>query len=221
MRFSSFLVFALFFFALPAAAFYAQEVYLERNRDIVVVEEPAQKQQFFGELIGWPHTYTMLIKEKTWFSATLSIPDIERLENNVNFILVKEAARGVEEVVRIPASQSEWLPEKEKWSGERNRRGPTFEAELEPGVYIFEVSTPDNIGKYVLETGTGEYKDAGYFTRLGMLVDLKRFHESSPLTLLFVPSVYIPLGLIVLIMGGAAVYIRRRRGKTESAIVEP
>lgn len=217
---SIFLTLALFFVALPAAAFYAEEVYLERNRDIKVIEEPTAKQQFFGELVGWPHTFTMLIKEKTFFTTTLSIPDIERLENNVNFILVKEVTRGVEEVVRIPAGKSEWLPEKESWSGEKNRRGPTFEAELEPGVYIFEVSTPDNIGKYVLEVGTGEYKDSGYFERLGMLVDVKRFHESWLITLLFVPTVYMPLMVIVLGVALVVVYRQRHNRKKESAIVD-
>lgn len=177
--------------------------------DYIHLDELNISTAYYGTLLEFPHTYRIEAAEPTRLHVELLAPAF--IEGNYpSAILVREEKRGVSEVARINATDAAWEPFYEVWGGDSYRRGPTFTTELAPGSYIFEVSTPDNLSKYVLVVGEEERLTLkGYFEMLGKIYEVKRFMEKSPLAVFQSPLYYLP-GLLILAF---AFWLWRRRHK--------
>jgi hypothetical protein len=78
------------------------------------------------------------------------------------------------------------------------------------GTYRIEVSTPDNIGKYVLVTGFLEdQSEIGFFETMRRIAAVKEFFEKPSVAVLQSPFYFVPL-LIVIGLCGGLWYWRRR-----------
>ncbi len=211
--------FTLFFFlcALPVYAHTPYFVEQKSLHDVTAIENPEYSRAFYGMLAGFPHTYEIRTPEPFHLYVQVLVPDTETTENIINGIIIKETGKGgrVEEVARLTAKDASWESWHEPFGNDTYRIGGTFERDVAPGVYRIEVSTPDNLGKYVLAVGNLEGKDGiGYFETIGRLIEVKAFFGKSKIRIIESPLVYIPL----LILGALTClfYWRRiRRGNLQ------
>jgi hypothetical protein len=181
--------------------------------DVVTIEDPDLSQAFYGLLQGFPHTYEFTVTQPMKLFVEVLVPDIESSTNNVSSIIVREVERSgrVTEIARLPAKDAAWESFFEPFGGDSYRRGPRFEAGIEPGKYRVEVHTPDNVEKYVLVVGKREeFAGIGYFELLGRIAEVKVFFEKPRISIVQSPFVYIPL-IIILIAFGALWYWRKKR----------
>jgi hypothetical protein len=180
--------------------------------DIHVIEDYNLSQAFYGELDNFPHTFEIRATEPFTLFTKILQPDIESSDGNVSGIIIKlPAERGrVEEVARL-SEKGTWPTEYEIFGGDSYRTGPSFERELGPGTYRIEVSTPDNIEKYVLVVGKREELTIGYFELVGRIAEVKAFFGKSKLRVVESVYVYVPILLVASVVG--YLWYRRRRGQ--------
>ena len=206
-------LFALLFLPLFASAHQPVLLSSSDQLEIFTIADPTLSQAFYGELSGWPHTYEIRATEPFLLYTQILEPDIDSAAKNHHLIVIKERAngRGVEEVVRLPAKDADWESFYEPFGSDTYLAGGEYEAEVEPGVYRIEVSTPRNEGKYVLSVGKIEdFSDLGYFETVKRIYQVKLFFEKPGIAVVLSPFVYVPL-IVILLVGGGGYYLYRRR----------
>jgi len=184
-------------------------------KDIELVTDPELSQAFYGQLIGFPHTYEIRATEPFTLYAEILLPDIDSSKNNVSGIIIKEQRAGgrVEEVTRLRAREATWETTYEPFGGDTYRKGQSFEAEVGPGVYRIEVNTPDNIEKYVLVLGKREEMTLGYFELIGRIIEVKVFFDKPKWRAIESPFIYVPL--VIFAIGVLAFFIWKRKRREE------
>jgi len=182
--------------------------------DVVDIQNPEEEKMFFGHMNSFPHTFEIDSKDSFNLYVEIRVPDIESSKNNISGIIVKEneGSGSVSEVARLPAKSVEWESLYEKSEGDHYRVGPQFGKELGAGVYRVEVSTPDNIEKYVLIIGKEKSSEAvGYFEKVRRIAELKAFFGKSQFSIIESRTVYAPLIFVTLLALPAVFFVRRRR----------
>jgi hypothetical protein len=167
--------------------------------DVVGLADLETKTYWHGELAGFPHSYQLVIEDPTEVSFALRAPATAAAATTSRVIVVRQERRGVAEVLRLTADGAPWELVRD-WRGpHRYLVGPQYTGELAPGIYILEVSTPDNLGQYTLVSGTEEQP---WYTRplatLGEVHQTNRFFGYSPLRLVLSPLIWVPVFIIVL-----------------------
>jgi len=183
------------------------------NTEAVPIDNPEEEQMFFGQLESAPHTFQITSETPFHMYVEVRVPDIDSSSNNVSGTVVRETKPGsVEEVARLRAKDAEWNRVYEKFEGDHYRVGSTFESELDAGTYFVEVSTPDNIEKYVLIIGREDaHQDIGYFEKVAKIADVKSFFEKTQLSVLGVATVYRPVILVGVLLVLILLFLRRRK----------
>lgn len=184
--------------------------------DITEIKNPTLKQTFYGQLLGFPHTYEIVVIQPLLLRVQINVPNFDTNSNILSGIIIKEPkGKGrVEEIVRLSAKDAAWNTEHEWWTLDSYRAGPIFEKELAPGTYRLEVNTPDNVEKYVLVVGTEDDMALGYFETIQRIANVKAFFEKSQLRVIESPLVSVPLFAI-----GVAYALWRRTRKQRAAIL--
>ncbi len=114
-----------------------------------------ERQVYLGTLAGDPHLYEVTITEPKDFNLMLYQRRAESSLVPLSVIIVKEneSGKGVTEIGRYIGSTEAWT---EVWHGAlalRVWQSELLQYDLSPGVYRFEVSTPENSGQYALVLG--------------------------------------------------------------------
>lgn len=119
--------------------------------ELETISNPTERSVFVGELKDFPHTYQFVVGDPFLFEAQVSV----RPEGNTetSLIIIKEERRGVSEVDRRTGTTEVWSGYRDWPSGMKFQGSSILQAELEPGVYRLEVSSPDNSGRYRLDVG--------------------------------------------------------------------
>ncbi len=156
--------------------------------------------QYLGLLAGDPHMYEFTIGETTMLTIKVSqlaadtpIP--------FSIIAVRENTQnaGVVEVGRLRAKDIVWEEERDGGLGLTLANSPAFEAEIGPGVYRVEVSTPENVGAYMMTIGTTEVP-AGYFKTLADVRMIQKSFGVSIFGMLLSTYILYPLGILMLMV---------------------
>ena len=187
--------------------------------DIGAIADPELSQAFYGAMDGFPHTYEIRATEPFHLFAEVLVPDIATSKNTVSGIIIKETGQGgrVSEVARLHAKAATWESFYEPFGGDSYRRGSSYEADVQPGVYRIEVSTPDNDTKYVLVVGKREGSGGvGYFETLGRIAEVKAFFGKSPVRIIESMYVYVPI-VIALVLLLAYWYLWRYRRRAQGS----
>lgn len=180
---------------------------------VETVPDPAKSRAYYGTLTGDPHTYEFtLAATSSMFIQTL-LPDLGGQAGLVKptGLLVEVLPNGrVSEVTRLYPDDAQWEAAFEPFGGDSYLQGPMFNEILPPGRYRFEVSTPDNVTKYVLAVGDEErWTGTNPLVLLGRIYQVKQFFDKPWYTVWQSPFYYVPT--LVLIIGGLAwLYYRRR-----------
>jgi hypothetical protein len=169
---------------------------------------------WLGELTNYPHLYTFSLPSTTTVQVELrAIPTRQEMSSSdLAGILVADTGDGsVREVARLSRTAN-WTVTKDGRSGVTYLARDPFAAKLGPGVYRFEVSTPKNQAKYMLRFG-GPEDNQGYFAALGEIRTIHSFYGYGIWYMLTSPYVYVPLLLLLLVIGFAGtVWYARGRG---------
>ncbi len=206
-------IIALFFLSIPHAVWAAipLRIHQESLFDITTIAEPTTQYFFYGQLDNFPHTYEFSIDEAIELSVSLENISTSTSDSRLSGLIVKEVPETgrVQEISRLQGSQTTWVPYFNHGVGGTLLKGPSFSQHIEPGTYRIEVHTPNNLEKYILLVGREEREDVGYFETLHRLATFASFNDQSRFSLIYTPTVYIPL-LILILASGAFVYVRRR-----------
>lgn len=201
-----------------ASAYFPLVVTQNTLHDIVTIQNPEESQTFYGQMLGFPHTYEIQTDTPLNLFVEISVPDIDSSTNNISGIIVQqvEGSGRVKEVARLYAKEATWGKYFEPVGGDTYRRGPQFEKEIPPGVYRIEVNTPNNIEKYVLTVGKKQNtKGVGYIEMIRRITSVKVFFGKSQFLIIESPFVYIPT--TILFLGIGVFWFRRRRRSKQSA----
>ena len=207
------IVFLLVLVPFFAVAHIPQMVAPESPRTLLQIDDPTISKAYYGNLVGFPHTYQLVSNEPFLLDIEILVPDIERAENIVSGIVVQQLDRGgVTEVVRLPASDASWESFNEPYGNDDYRQGGSFETELEAGSYLIEMSTPRNIGPYIFVIGELEdFSELGYFETVRRIAEVKAFFGKSKFAVVESPVVYGPIIIVLLIVVGFLGYRRFRK----------
>jgi len=189
----------LFFAAAPTFAFSPEITEVTRPYEVITIDEQAVRtQDYLGELTGFPVMYEVTSDEPFTLHAQVRQRYRSGLEPIAfSLIAIKQDDRGggVTEVARLRPDSSDWRRAKDSKLGFSLWEAPVLSAAVAPGTYRIEVSTPENLGKYLLSFGDEDAAD-GYFASLTGVKRTQEFFGFSFFRLLSSSYVYYPLGVI-------------------------
>lgn len=207
-----------FLFAGPAQAFNPVIAEVGQPYEIITIEEQGEStQEYLGELVGFPVMYEVTSDESFALQVKLQQryqPGGEPVDFSVIAIRKNERGGGVSEVARLQSSSTSWTKEKSSQLGMSVWESPVLMTDVQPGTYQIEVSTPDNVGKYLLYFGSKEVSD-GYFQNLAGIYRTQRFFGFSPLNILLSSYIYYPLGIILFLYVGQKIWKHRKLISTD------
>lgn len=186
----------------PAAAFSPVLTEVTRPYEIVTIEEEdIQNQAVLGELEGFPIMYEVTSDEPFTLQAAVR----QRFQSSaepIGFSLIairqNERGGGVTEVARLRPEPADWQRVKDARLGMSFWQSSDLLVDVEPGTYRVEISTPENMGKYLLSFGAGDVND-GYFATVAGIQRTQKFFGFSFLKLLTSSYVYYPLGILLIL----------------------
>lgn len=202
MLFKSILPFILGYFLLatPAWAYNPIINVVTLPYEVSVINSDLNLQsEYLGELTGDPHMYEFAIGTST--KLTLALAQEKGKEPSALSLIVvqqNEDKGGVSEIGRL-ASDIIWQDREDKILGLSFSQSQDFVADLRPGVYRVEVSTPDNFGKYALIVGEDVVVE-DYFKTLSQIYTFQKFFGGSIFSMLKSSYVHYPLGIILLLI---------------------
>jgi hypothetical protein len=179
---------------------------------IPILGDPVILQTILGELNNSPEMFEIV--SETEFNLTVEIRALPNQATSPEFggiiIRVKEP-RGVEEVARLRAAETDWNTVVDSVTGLLYRAGPFWSGIVPAGTYRVEVSTPENLGKYMLVVGSSASRP-GYFASLKAVALTYQFYQISRLRMFNSPYIHYPIGITVVIgLFGITWYWQRRR----------
>ncbi len=188
-----------FLIVTPALAFSPTINSVSIPYEVSVIENINLQSEYLGDLVGDPQMYEFVVASSTQLSLTLA-----QLETSApipfSLIVIKqnENRGGVTEVGRLKSSDISWQSSPDKALGLTLIKSQAFTAELSPGTYRVEVSTPENFGKYDLLVGEKE-NPVGYFKNLAGIYTTQNFFGKSIFSMFKSSYVYYPLGIILML----------------------
>jgi hypothetical protein len=207
------------FVAMPVSAFNAVTEVVPVQYEVVSINEPDREHLILGELSNSPEMYEIVSEEPfTLTLKTRAVPDDVLLPQLNVMIIRQKEVRGVEEVARLKASDVSWEREKDGNTGLPYLAGPEFSEHLEAGTYHIEISTPDNVGKYMLMLGDTP-DESGYFASLASVKMVHAFYGTNPIRLINSPFVHYPLGILLMLVLIGSTYLWHRRMKLQAVPV--
>lgn len=171
--------------------------------DNPVVEEMGRYHNFYGELTGFPHMFSISVPyDDTEVRIEILVPKKRGVLGNMSGILVKQEERGVSEVTRMYYADYEWEARRDWSTGDSYLYGGDFTETLGEGEYFFEVSNGENLGHYVLRVLVGEeepQEKRRYGQVLIDIVQMKSFMGKSPFSVLLSPFYAVPTLALLLV----------------------
>ena len=143
------LILAAALFSFPAAAHQPRIVY---GTTPILIDEPEVSKAYYAELRGQPAEYAIISDAPFELYVGLTVPDIPGAETDFRVTITS----GGEAVAELDGAAHEWTPFHEEFAGDDYLNGPEFRTQAAAGEYEITVSSPDDLGKYVLATGERE-----------------------------------------------------------------
>lgn len=199
------------FGCLPTLSFAYSPIFNEVTQvyGVLPLEQPiTTRYEYHGILHGYPDTYSFMVDATTTLSVAIDAYAGDKETEQFNGIIVrKNPLGGVTEVARLSSLGLDWSKGKDDitrlWFG----AGPTYSGEVGPGSYRVEVSNPLNEGRYRVTFGEEE-SATGYWEEVRAIKETRDFYGKWSLSMVVVPHVYLPLGIVALL---GAIWITWRR----------
>lgn len=186
---------------MPAQAYTAITHEANAPYEVRSIEESLTVEQWYlGELTQFPEMYEIGLIATTSLPISLKIPATEDVtQMRPTLLIVRDVdPRGVEEVMRVPFEATGWIKETDIRSGLAYFASPPLTVELAAGVYRIEVSSPNNLGKYMLVMGSDVTRPS-WGVSFATVRSLYDFYGVSKMLMVRSPVLYYPLGIIVVL----------------------
>ncbi len=170
---------------------------------VVVLEtNPEVKQTLLGILAGYPDMYEVVSDSP--FTLTLTLKQLEATATPTPFSLIvvqeNERRRGVTEIARLnPDPAVGWVKNYDSQLALTLLEAEPVSVALGAGIYRFEISTPENIGRYLVEMGS-QSAGSGYFASISRVRLIHDFFDVSAWRLLQSSLIFYPLVSMVLLV---------------------
>ena len=159
----------------------------------VDVDDPTISKAYYAELKGSPDTYHIVSEGSFPLYLNILVPDIQGVTEDYTLTITRD---GQPWAVLAPGAEA-WKLFSEPFGGDRYLMGPEYRQTVPAGDYDVIVSSPDNVGKYVLAIGEIESFSFGEVLRtLVNMVTVKHYFGKPAVAVLESPLVSIPLGLL-------------------------
>jgi len=194
------MILTILLLSLPVATAHIPELVVEdRNYTIepIIVNEPEISYAYYGKLHGSPQIYKIESEKPFHLYVSLLVPYVGQEEkSDVEFHIMKDGKK----IVMMHDYQN-WTKWYEEYGGDWYLQGPTYEADVEAGIYLVEVHSDTNSEDYTLAIGNIE--------RFGAVEILKTVFVLPVMKALFWNS-YLMIGLYILIIVGiiALIYVK-------------
>jgi hypothetical protein len=184
--------------------------------ELIPIESSALPNEYVGTLAGYPHTYELIIEQDRDIALQLTVP--AHLDDVYMALLVRRDARGggVEEISRVIVDPLTLPAGRNSELGINVRLAMLSNETLPAGQYRIEVSTPDNVGPYLLSVG-GDVA-IGYGSALARTRTIQNEFGYSGVRMLGSNLLYYPLGIILLVVAIAGTWYLRRRTTTDDQL---
>lgn len=188
----------------------AYDVY-EYGPDVATESMPIvdvdEQQLHLGILEGQPHLYSFTIEATTTLTVAVWTLPKDSAPKPTLLMVKDNPIRGVESVFRASGTETEWSGKRDHDSQIEYMVGGSFSHEVTPGVYRVEVSTPENIDRYIFVVG--ENDTSSWWQRVRSVYTLETFAGYGWWYMVRSPLVYRPL-ILMSVIAGAIWYWRRR-----------
>lgn len=155
------------------------------------------RQIYYGELSGDPHSFEFSLGKDTDLVVDLSqLNNSETVPFSIIAVKSNDNNRGVVEMGRVSGEDGVWTTVWDSVFGLSLKRAETFKLELGPGLYKLEISSPNNLGKYMMEVGS--INTDGYFSTVSGIRKIQKFFDYSVFRMLLSSYVYYPVGIALL-----------------------
>lgn len=184
-----------------ASAFDAVLETVPNQYEVVTIQNPETEQLILGELEDAPEMYEIV--SETPFTLTAEIRAVPYPASTIvpqfsGIIIKQKEIRGVEEIARLKAEESNWTVVSDNATGLNYQAGPFYSEPLEAGTYRIEISNPNNSGRYMLLVGS-KSDESGYFASLADIKLVYQFYGLSTVRMFSSPYVHYPVGIMILI----------------------
>lgn len=183
--------------------------------EVITIQNPETEQLILGELQDAPEMFEIVSENP--FTLSVEIRAVPERNSDaapqLNGIIIKQKeVRGVEEIARLNAADSNWEIVTDKATGLKYQAGTYFNEQVDAGTYRIEISSPNNQGKYMLLVGTNT-DDNGYGASLSDIKSVYQFYDLGTFRMFSSPYVHYPLGIIVLLglLGGTWYWQRNQK----------
>jgi hypothetical protein len=178
---------ALVLFSLIAAGTaFAHQPRIVGDRSSIDVCNPEISQAFYARLSGNPQTYYIRSEVPLRLYVNLLVPDIPGIETDYEAVISREMEGSGEVLAHLDGKAYSWRPFFEPFGWDHYKMGPEFDEQVPAGSYTVVISSPDNVGKYVLAVGKIEKFPPKEMARtIVTLPKLKKYFGKSPWTAYF------------------------------------
>jgi len=134
----------------PSAVFAARLPRVVAGDVVTEVFDPQLAQDFIGQLEGQPEFFLLSLPVPEEVYISLRVEDTAQAATDISGSLV---AQDGTILVELDGITTTWTPFTEKETGRRLLQGPATKVALQPGDYLFGVSSVKNDRSYVLAIG--------------------------------------------------------------------
>lgn len=186
-------------FIIPVFAFAHQPRIVEQK--VTEIKNPEVSQAFYGELKGGEHHFVVDSKEDLELYASILVPDVPGIDKDVSVEIYTKEKEAEVLLFILDGVNYQWQPFYEEFAGDHYFEGPDILERVGAGTYFIRVSSPDNLGKYVLVVGKQEkFPLEEIINTIILLPELKIFFERSPLAAYFNRVGLMLLGFLVVLI---------------------
>lgn len=218
----AFIVSALLILAIPFSHADAQELRVLPNADTVHIDNPEKSVAYYGDLKGAPQTFTLNSDEPFSLFMALIVPDVPGIATDLTAEVYDNQNADVPLTV-LDGREVTWQGFTDTSGGDAYLAGPTFKATIPEGSYDVRISSPDNMGQFVLIVGEERgFSLSRIFKAYNALPQIKEQYfgkqrvEAFLTPLLMWPTIIILIILGLLIL--AASFARSRRSSVSTHI---
>jgi len=193
-------VLALVLLPVFAQAYTVFETDISQPYEIVPIEAtPPIEHNYLGTLEEYPVMYEITSDKPFTFVAQVSqLAGSEAQPLSLLLVRKNDRGGGVTELARMNADPAEWTRHTDSILGLSLLTSPQISEPVEPGTYRIEVSSPENVGDFLLSVGEEE-TEPGYFATLGSIRQTQAYFGFGFFSMLKSSYVYYPIGIALLV----------------------
>ncbi len=189
---------------------------IQNSPEVVQVPDPEVSKAYYSELKGQPQYYQINSSVDFELYVNLLIPAVEQTTKEMKVEVWQDSEQGTK-LYTFDGKGYAWESFFEEFARDNYFRGSEYKQAVKAGSYLIKVSSPNNQGRYSLAIGEKEAFPPGEIVR--SLIELPKIKSQifnkpaiSAFFNIFGLFVWVPLGLLIVLIA-LIVYLIKRRNK--------